>query len=35
MAGDREKCLDSGMDDYIAKPYTLEILDGMLRKWLA
>jgi CheY-like chemotaxis protein len=35
MAGDREKCLDSGMDDYIAKPYTLDTLDTMLRKWLA
>jgi two-component system, sensor histidine kinase and response regulator len=35
MTGDREKCLDSGMDDYITKPYTLDTLETMLRKWLA
>lgn len=35
MPGDRERCLDSGMDDYISKPYTLETLDATIRRWLA
>ncbi len=34
MEGDRERCLDSGMDDYIAKPVTLEGLKTALRQWL-
>lgn len=33
MQGDREKCLASGMDDYIAKPVTVEALNQMIRKW--
>lgn len=32
--GTREKCLEAGMDDYIAKPYTAEQLQGVIRKWL-
>ncbi len=34
MAGDREKCLDSGMDDYISKPINSPDLHKVLRKYL-
>ena len=34
MAGDRERCLDSGMDDYVAKPVKNEELVNVLNKWL-
>jgi PAS domain S-box-containing protein len=33
MSGDREKCLASGMDDYIAKPYKAEDLVRIIHKW--
>lgn len=33
MAGDRSKCLDAGMDDYMAKPFTREELESMLLRW--
>jgi len=33
--GDREKCLDAGMDDYIPKPITPDRLAAVLSKWLA
>lgn len=33
--GDREKCLDSGMDDYITKPITPVRLATVLSRWLA
>jgi signal transduction histidine kinase/ligand-binding sensor domain-containing protein/DNA-binding response OmpR family regulator len=33
MAGDKEICLQAGMDDYISKPIKLELLIEMLAKW--
>jgi CheY-like chemotaxis protein len=35
MLGDRERCLAAGMDDYIAKPISLEVIDNMLLRWPA
>jgi len=34
MKGDREKCLEAGASDYIAKPVNSEELLGLLRIWL-
>ncbi|MCF7849230.1 MAG: response regulator [Kiritimatiellales bacterium] len=34
MRGDREKCLEVGMDDYIPKPVTKEMLQEMLQRHL-
>lgn len=34
MQGDREKCLDAGMDDYIAKPIQIAELQAMIRRYL-
>jgi CheY-like chemotaxis protein/HAMP domain-containing protein len=34
MKGDREKCLDAGASDYIAKPVNAEELLALLRIWL-
>jgi signal transduction histidine kinase/HAMP domain-containing protein/CheY-like chemotaxis protein len=35
MKGDREKCIEAGASDYIAKPVNSEHLLSMLRAWLA
>ena len=34
MAGDRQKCLDSGMDDYLSKPVDRRLLEASLALWL-
>ena len=34
MKGDREKCLDAGASDYLAKPVNTEQLLATLRLWL-
>jgi len=34
MQGDRERCLEVGMDDYIPKPITIVELKGALHRWL-
>jgi CheY-like chemotaxis protein len=34
MRGDREKCIEAGASDYIAKPVEAEHLLGLLRAWI-
>lgn len=34
VTGDRENCLEAGMDDYLAKPYSGGQLSDMLKRWL-
>ncbi|MDI6796657.1 MAG: PAS domain S-box protein, partial [Desulfatibacillaceae bacterium] len=33
MAGDREKCLEAGMNDYISKPVSPQLLFEAIEKW--
>ena len=34
MQGDEARCLRAGMDDFLAKPYSLAQLDATVRRWL-
>ena len=34
MASDKQKCLSSGMDDYLAKPIRMDALSQMIEKWV-
>ncbi len=33
LEGDKEKCMEAGMDDYISKPFLLEEIVERIRKW--
>ncbi|MDR1053715.1 MAG: response regulator [Planctomycetaceae bacterium] len=33
MSGDREKCLQAGMDDYVSKPVSLEMVRAAIERW--
>lgn len=33
MAGDRERCLQAGMDDYLSKPIARTTLHALLKRW--
>ncbi|MDR2644174.1 MAG: response regulator [Planctomycetaceae bacterium] len=33
MSGDREKCLEAGMDDYISKPISQEMIQTVIERW--
>ncbi|ERJ57593.1 response regulator [Sphingobacterium paucimobilis] len=34
MAGDREKCIEAGANDYISKPIQVDILMDVVREWI-
>ena len=34
LESDREACLDAGMDDYMSKPISPELLEEKIRQWL-
>jgi CheY-like chemotaxis protein len=34
MTGDRERCIEAGMDDYITKPVRMQTLNDVLRRWI-
>ena len=35
MQGDRDKCIEAGMDDYITKPVTVGAINVVLDRWIA
>src|SRR6185312_12628656 len=34
LEGDRQRCLDAGMDDYVAKPVKADGLKPLLERWI-
>ncbi|MBL8290768.1 MAG: response regulator [Bryobacterales bacterium] len=34
LAGDRRRCLDAGMNDYLSKPFTYEDLRASIERWI-
>jgi len=34
MKGDRERCIEAGMDDYTSKPIKRELVFEVLEKWV-
>jgi CheY-like chemotaxis protein len=35
LTGDRQRCLDNGMDDYLPKPFKRREFHAVLSRWLA
>ena len=31
MVGDKERCLEAGMDDYVSKPFKIEEIESVLK----
>jgi PAS domain S-box-containing protein len=34
MAGDRERCIEAGMNDYVSKPFRIDEIESALRTWV-
>lgn len=35
LLGDKQKCLEAGMDDYLSKPFTMQQFESTVRRWLS